>query len=134
MYRSDCNRIKQILINLVSNAFKFTQSGEIIVTISQIEKHEKSYLKFTVRDTGIGINKNSICKLFNLFEKLSNKNLNACGTGIGLSISKMLVENLGGTIQAESEEGKWTKFTFTVENYPKLETNREETKDPGQYG
>ena len=107
-----------MLINLISNSCKFTQTGKIVVKISQTAADDKQYLKFEVLDSGIGISSKDIPKLFSMFGMLDNKKdlLNKSGSGIGLSISKMLVEQLGGKIKVRSEEGKWTKFTFTVEN------------------
>ena len=115
---SDAKRIKQILINLISNSLKFTVEGEISLTIKHIKKNNKGFLQFVVYDTGIGINKEDLPKLFQMFSMLSNENgcLNKSGTGIGLSISKMLVEQLGGEIKVESELGGWTKFTFTIKD------------------
>ena len=117
-YKSDARRIKQVLINLISNSCKFTQTGKIVVKISQTAADDKQYLKFEVLDSGIGISSKDIPKLFSMFGMLDNKKdlLNKSGSGIGLSISKMLVEQLGGKIKVRSEEGKWTKFTFTIEN------------------
>ena len=115
---SDAKRIKQILINLISNSLKFTVEGEISLTIKHIKSNNKGFLQFVVYDTGIGINKEDLPKLFQMFSMLSNEKgcLNKSGTGIGLSISKMLVEQLGGEIKVESELGGWTKFTFTIKD------------------
>ena len=116
-YKSDARRIKQVLINLISNSCKFTQTGKIVVKISQTAADDKQYLKFEVLDSGIGISSKDIPKLFSMFGMLDNKKdlLNKSGSGIGLSISKMLVEQLGGKIKVRSEEGKWTWVIFTIE-------------------
>ena len=117
-FRSDHKRIKQVLINLVSNSLKFTEKGKIRVKVNEFEHNEEQFLKFVVSDTGVGISKQDIPKLFKMFGMLSkHKNkLNPSGSGIGLSISKMIVESLGGKIKVSSCENISTKFTFTVKN------------------
>ena len=107
---SDTGRIKQVLINLISNACKFTFEGRI--TLNVFESHEfdqtsferANYLKFEVHDTGIGIDENEIPKLFKLFGTVSQNqiNLNSRGTGLGLAISKKIVKSLGGSIHLKS--------------------------------
>ena len=89
-YRSDPKRIKQVIINLVSNSLKFTMKGHIIVSVREVERKNKNYLEFKVLDTGIGIKQEDIGKLFMLFSMIDkNRRLyNQSGTGIGLSISK----------------------------------------------
>ena len=120
---SDSKRIKQVLINLISNSFKFTENGGIRIEISDYVHHRKKYLKFSVTDTGIGIHKDDIPKLFAMFGMIRKNNssqLNKWGSGIGLWISKKIVESLGGKITWESEDGKWTWFTFSIKNMPEL--------------
>ena len=119
---SDTGRIKQVLINLISNACKFTFEGRI--TLNVFESHEfdqtsferAKYLKFEVHDTGIGIDENEIPKLFKLFGTVSQNqtNVNSRGTGLGLAISKKIVESLGGSIYLKSMKSIGTKVTFTV--------------------
>ena len=118
VYRSDEKRIKQILINLISNSLKFTQEGGITLRVDRRTKHGKDFLKFEVEDTGIGIKREDLPKLFKMFGMIERHRLqyNKSGTGIGLSISKMLSESLGGKIEVDSVEGRWTKFTFYVED------------------
>ncbi|CAI2387204.1 unnamed protein product [Moneuplotes crassus] len=121
---SDIGRVKQILINLISNCFKFTQCGGISVKICELRELEMqtfeshSYFKFIVEDTGIGIAKENQKNLFQIFGKLDqdDKNINGKGTGLGLNICKKLVEALGGTIELTSEETKGTEVTFTIRN------------------
>lgn len=104
-----------MLINLISNSLKFTQEGEISLEVDSIINHGVKFLTFKVRDTGVGISQADLGKLFKLFGRLNhNQRMNQSGTGIGLSISKKLVELLGGTIKARSREKKWTEFTFTI--------------------
>ncbi len=107
----DPNRIGQVLINLLGNAVKFTESGtiEIIVT-----GHEKR-INFTVHDTGIGIPPYAIGKLFERFTQADESMTRPYGgTGLGLAISKELVELMGGKIRAESEFGQGSAFSFTL--------------------
>ena len=87
------------------------------------------YLKFSVKDTGIGIKENDIDKLFWMFSMISKgrRKYNPTGSGIGLSISKKIVESLGGHISAQSEYGKYTKFTFTIKDMSS-DITREENK------
>ncbi len=103
---SDKNRIHQIISNFVNNAFKFTSSGEIVVSCRRIGKE----IEFAVRDTGIGIEPEKQKNIFDRFVKL---NTFVHGTGLGLSICKSIVEQLGGRIGVESEPGKGSRFWFT---------------------
>ena len=111
IFSSDVGRIKQILNNLISNAFKFTQQGGITLHISSKSKFDASsfervrYLEFEVSDTGVGIPSKDIPRLFKMFG-MANKHLgkiNSNGTGLGLTISKKLVESLGGKISLKSK-------------------------------
>jgi signal transduction histidine kinase/uncharacterized membrane protein affecting hemolysin expression len=104
-------RIKQVLLNLINNALKFTEQGSITFGIKDDEK----WLLFYVKDTGVGID-NKVKKLvFERFYKSSDSNLKLYrGTGLGLAISKSLVELSGGEIWLESETGKGTTFFFTI--------------------
>lgn len=112
----DSGRIRQILINIMGNATKFTQEGKITLTVSwQAIDEKQGRLKFSVTDTGIGIKKEDIGKLFNTFEQVDlKKNKGIEGTGLGLSICKLLVEQMGGKIWVESEYGKGSTFHFFV--------------------
>ena len=109
-------RLGQILINLVNNAVKFTQRGEIFVGTEFIEEEQgRVQLRFTVRDTGIGMTAAQAGKLFQAFSQADSSTTRKYGgTGLGLSISKRLVELMGGAIWAESVPGKGSVFTFTV--------------------
>ncbi|MDH5630730.1 MAG: ATP-binding protein [Gammaproteobacteria bacterium] len=115
---SDPTRIKQIIINLLSNAFKFTSKGKITLKISHFSRtensHENIYLKVEVIDTGIGIAKDKQENLFTEFSQLDNSTSRKYGgTGLGLVICKKLSELLGGEIGIESEKGKGSNFWFT---------------------
>ena len=106
----DEQRLKQILINLLSNALKFTQKGEINLYIYE----NMNKLFFEVSDTGIGINKENLKKIFKPFEQIKQEDYNKNGTGLGLSITSELINLMGGTIYAKSEEGKGSKFYFSI--------------------
>ncbi|MFC9711392.1 PAS domain S-box protein [Paenibacillus sp. NPDC056933] len=113
----DAMRIRQILVNLVSNALKFTNQGSIDVAVDIIHgsRPETSVLDFAVKDTGIGIPEDKLDQLFQSFSQLHPViNRKYGGTGLGLVISKRLVEIMGGSISVESEEGKGSTFRFAV--------------------
>ncbi|MVM30004.1 response regulator [Spirosoma sp. HMF4905] len=114
---SDRLRLRQILINLVGNAIKFTQQGEIVVSVHLL-KHlpdQAVELAFEVRDTGIGIAANKIDRLFKAFSQVDSSHTRQYGgTGLGLIISQRLIELMGGSIHVESELGKGTSFHFTL--------------------
>jgi two-component system sensor histidine kinase/response regulator len=108
-------RLGQVLINLVNNAVKFTERGEIMVTVELAEKvSEQVKLKFSVRDTGIGMTPEQAARLFQAFSQADSSTTRKYGgTGLGLSISKRLVEMMGGNIWAESKYGLGSTFHFT---------------------
>ncbi|MFC1763860.1 response regulator [Planctomycetota bacterium] len=111
----DVYRLRQILMNLVGNAIKFTETGEIVVEVEAVtsadNKHE---LHFSVRDTGVGIAADKLDKIFNPFEQEDTSTTRKFGgTGLGLTISMQLVAMMGGRIWAESKEGQGSTFHFT---------------------
>ncbi len=114
--KGDPLRLGQVLTNLVSNAIKFTDKGEIIVKIEQVQQNDKEIvLQFSVSDTGIGMTKDQQGKLFQAFSQLDASTTRKYGgTGLGLAISARLVEMMGGRIWVESELGKGSRFTFTA--------------------
>jgi signal transduction histidine kinase/CheY-like chemotaxis protein len=116
MVIGDSTRIRQILVNLIGNAIKFTESGEIEVTVGASLTSGLQYeLAFAVRDTGIGISPESAQQLFEAFRQGDNSSARRYGgTGLGLAISKRLCEMMGGRIWVESEQGKGTTFHFTL--------------------
>ena len=117
--KGDKNRIFQVISNLIGNAFKFTHSG----SISYGYCIENNMLHFHVTDTGMGIAKDKVDKIFERFVKANNV---AQGTGLGLSISKVIIERLGGTISVSSIEGEGTTFEFTLPlATPKQEQKKE---------
>lgn len=113
---TDINRLKQVFFNLIGNAIKFTQKGEVVVQmICQSASQGKICLHFEVSDTGIGIPEEKFHKLFQSFSQVdASISKNFGGTGLGLAISKQIVELLGGTIQVKSELGKGTTFYFDL--------------------
>jgi signal transduction histidine kinase/DNA-binding response OmpR family regulator len=116
MLKGDPNRIRQILVNLVSNAIKFTEYGEISL-ISQIEFEDEKQmvLRFNVQDTGIGIAEDDQTRLFTPFSQVdASITREYGGTGLGLSISKQLAELMGGEIGVDSQTGAGSLFWFTV--------------------
>ncbi len=108
-------RIKQILLNLLSNAIKFTKSGNIHFNATCEHKDGKAILHFSVKDTGQGIKKEHMDRLFMQFERVNTKkNRDIEGTGLGLAITKQLCEMMGGGISVESEWGNGSTFNVTI--------------------
>ena len=111
----DALRLNQILINLINNAIKFTESGSVEISLDLIEKSKGGVLlQFKVKDTGVGLSPSSIDKIFDRFEQIEDKTWQKFGgTGLGLSIVKRLIELMNGHIKVESEIGSGTTFTFS---------------------
>lgn len=114
--KGDPTRLKQIITNLVSNAVKFTEKGEILLKVDIVDKKENiAYIKFSIKDTGIGLTDEITEKLFSPFVQADSSSTRKYGgTGLGLTICKSYVEAMGGKIHVESEEGKGSIFSFTV--------------------
>ena len=107
----DKYRLGQVLINLIGNAIKFTDEGEVKVTVQR----KDSLLEFTVSDTGIGIPENKLETIFETFTQADGSSTRKySGTGLGLSICKGLVELMGGRIKVNSRLGQGSVFTFTL--------------------
>jgi len=112
---SDESRIKQVLLNIMSNAVKFTFVGSITVSISSELREGKKALVFNIKDSGMGVKDDDKPKLFSLFGMVSVvKGLNPNGSGIGLTVCQKYLERLGGGISLESEFGTGTTVTFWV--------------------
>lgn len=112
----DPGKLRQILINLVGNAIKFTKNGEVTIRISlENENSTHATIRFSVTDTGIGISQEGMNLLFQSFSQVdSSTTRNFGGTGLGLTISKQLAKLMGGQMEVESEEGKGSTFWFTA--------------------
>ncbi len=120
-------RVKQIIINLLTNSAKYTKDGYIDFRINSIQKNNIIRLIISVEDSGIGIKKESIDKLFTKFERLGvEKQTTTEGTGLGLAITKKLVEMMGGKIVVQSIYGKGSIFTISLDQ--RMLTNEELTK------
>ncbi|CAN2041612.1 two-component system, sensor histidine kinase and response regulator [Candidatus Magnetomoraceae bacterium gMMP-15] len=123
LFQGDAGRLRQILINLVGNAIKFTEKGEVGIRVFlKNETDTHASVNFTVFDTGIGIPKDRIKHLFDFFYQVkSSTNRRYGGTGLGLTISKRFVEMMGGKLSVRSENSKGAEFQFTLslEKYKK---------------
>ncbi|WP_297044942.1 response regulator [uncultured Desulfovibrio sp.] len=131
----DALRLNQILLNLLSNSIKFTpRGGSVVLEVRQVmARHNNVRLEFRIRDTGIGMSREALERLYRPFEQASASTAAKFGgTGLGMAITQNLITLLGGTIQVESEEGKGT--TFTVELPFKLEENGEPLECDGELG
>jgi len=132
LLRSDPGKIKQVLVNLISNAVKFTgNKGTIDVIIERVHSDDENIsVKFTVKDTGVGISKENESKVFDAFSQAdSTTSRKYGGTGLGLTISAGLVNALGGALRVESELSEGSSFFFTLE-MPRKEIEREDQVKP----
>jgi signal transduction histidine kinase/CheY-like chemotaxis protein len=125
--KGDATRLRQILLNLIGNAIKFTEKGVVTTKITSEEAGDTLKLHFTISDTGIGIHEDRLDKIFKSFEQAySDTSRKFGGTGLGLSISKKLVELHNGKIWVKSEKGKGSQFHFIIP-YKIADVRMEET-------
>ncbi|BDA77638.1 hypothetical protein LPTSP3_g05680 [Leptospira kobayashii] len=138
-FLGDPSRLRQILINLIGNAVKFTRDGGVTITVEKKETVEnRTKILFSIQDTGIGIPSHAIDQLFSPFHQVETSTTRKFGgTGLGLAIAKQLSELMGGTIGVASELGKGSTFWFTCvfeNNVSRLDSNdsNAESKSPNQ--
>lgn len=113
----DVTRLRQVLVNLIGNALKFTESGEVFISVKKREEAgETLVLQFAVKDSGIGIPKEKLNRLFKVFSQVDSSTTRKYGgTGLGLAISRRIVELMNGNIWVESEVGTGSTFSFTIQ-------------------
>ncbi len=115
---ADEKRLRQVLLNLVGNAIKFTDKGSVTLKVAVVENHPNPStrsFKFQVEDTGVGIAPDDLDKIFQAFEQVGDRQRQAEGTGLGLAISQRIVQLMNGQIQVKSQPGVGSEFFFEVE-------------------
>ncbi|MEJ2404227.1 MAG: transporter substrate-binding domain-containing protein [Candidatus Thiodiazotropha sp.] len=130
-------RLGQVLVNLVSNAIKFTETGEVTILVNEIEREaEQVHLKFSVEDTGIGIPQDQVERLFSAFTQLDGSTTRRYGgSGLGLNISQQLVQLMGGHLEVDSTPGRGSRFSFVLPfDLPRQQTERSWLPAPGLRG
>ena len=135
-YLGDAGRIRQILVNLLGNAIKFTLEGEVILKLRQIEdKDDQAVFEFAIQDTGIGIAQEKMDRLFKSFSQVDASTTRKFGgSGLGLAITQKLIQLLGGDIWVESELGEGTTFFFTIsiekaKHQPSIAAGKKENRE-----
>jgi len=129
-------RLRQILLNLIGNSIKFTQKGEVVVSLFSLPSIVSGFdLHFSIRDTGIGIPQEKLHRLFNAFSQVDSSTTRRYGgTGLGLAISKRLIELMGGQISVASEAGVGTTFNFNIRSKIEAVNPRPATALPEAFG
>lgn len=132
LLQGDSGRLRQILMNLITNAIKFTSEGEVAVSAKVVQANDSGVsIRFEVRDTGIGISDDRLPLLFRAFTQLDSSTTRKFGgTGLGLAISKRLCELMGGEMEVESTEGKGSTFRFTITFNKQPAANMQELELP----
>ena len=140
---SDETRLRQSLLNLISNACKFTENGTVTISANLTETNAGESIAFQVRDTGIGMTEDQLDKVFEEFKQASDDTTSKFGgTGLGLSITKVLVEMMGGELKVESEPGEGTLFTIVLPKklhedsspeMPQVKQNEQELLEASDY-
>ena len=116
---TDPLRLREVLVNLVGNAIKFTDQGEVCLAARLSADRGRSLLRFDVSDTGIGMSEEQVGKLFQPFNHVDNSSTRKFGgTGLGLCVSRHLAETLGGDIEVRSEPGKGSTFSVSIDPGP----------------
>jgi len=115
---ADPRRVVQVMTNLISNAIKFTRAGgSVVVSVALGQREDAGYVMFSIRDTGCGIESKDITRLFRFFSQVGNADSQVEGTGLGLALSRSLVEIMGGAIRVVSQPGQGSTFSFTMPMY-----------------
>ena len=128
--KGDVVRLKQIILNLLNNAIKYTEHGEIVFKADFVKTNQGIDLTISVKDSGIGIKEKDIEQLFHAFEQIDSKRSRSYnGTGLGLAISKEIVSLMGGDLKFESTYGKGSRFYFTVPQEVEDEESSVNVKD-----
>jgi signal transduction histidine kinase len=110
--KTDPVKLKQVLVNLTNNAIKFTNQGYVMLTVDHVDEHT---MRFEITDTGIGIHKDNISRIFNAFEQVDKGNSRKYGgSGLGLTISKNILQAMGSNLEVQSEENKGSCFYFEL--------------------
>ena len=134
--QADEKRLRQVLLNLLGNAIKFTDYGTVTLSVSSLQQHQsengslKQTLRFEVQDTGVGMNPEQLAKIFQPFEQVGDVQRRGAGTGLGLTISQQLVALMGGEIQVSSELGQGSTFWFEASFAVVEEVKAQDTLTP----
>ncbi len=118
-FAGDPGRIRQVLLNLVNNAIKFTESGSVLIAAERLESNDDARVRFSVQDSGVGIPADSLDKVFLRYQRAdASTRRSSVGSGLGLAISRQLVERMGGEICVRSEVGEGSTFWFDLDLEP----------------
>jgi predicted ATPase/signal transduction histidine kinase/DNA-binding NarL/FixJ family response regulator/tRNA A-37 threonylcarbamoyl transferase component Bud32 len=131
--KADEKRLRQVLINLLGNAIKFTDKGQVTLRVSMVNEasDNQALIRFEVEDSGVGMTPEQLEKIFRPFEQVGDVKRRAAGTGLGLAISRQLVELMGGEILVASEFGKGSRFWFEI-TLPIVDVKEEARKNTQQ--